>query len=115
MADAAHFLIAAETERLDGRTRYAKRLRALVMGLLEGLGGPPTVADQLLATQIATLTVRREAIERAMAAGETVDGVELTKLSAVIVRCLAALRGKAAARNGSGKRQSPFDVRDLIA
>ena len=51
MADAAHLLVALEAERLDGRTRYAKRLRALVTGLLEELGGPPTVADQLLATQ----------------------------------------------------------------
>jgi hypothetical protein len=101
MAVAAGLVVPTQADRLDGRTRHAKRLRSLIDGLARDLSHQPTTAEQALIEQAASLIVQREAMESAMTAGEPVNSQELTKVAGAITRCLATLRGK------SGKRAPP--------
>ena len=88
-------------DRLDGRTRHAKRLRSLIAGLVRDLGHQPTTAEQALVEQAASLIVQREAMESAMTAGEPVNAQEITKISGAVTRCLASLRGKGGKQRGA--------------
>jgi hypothetical protein len=97
IADAAPI----NADRLDGRTRHAKRLRSLIAGLASDLGHQPSTAQQALIEQAASLIVQREAMEAAMTAGEPVNAGEITKVSGAVTRCLATLRSK------TGKRNAP--------
>jgi hypothetical protein len=97
IADAAPI----NADRLDGRTRHAKRLRSLIVGLAADLGHQPSTAEQALIEQAASLIVQREAMEAAMTAGEPVNAAEITKVSGAVTRCLATLRAK------TGKRAVP--------
>ncbi|MGY4193381.1 hypothetical protein [Bradyrhizobium sp. USDA 4520] len=97
--------------RIDGRTKHAKRLRALIDGLLKDLGHAPSVTERALAEQAASLIVCREALERAMAAGEPVNANEVTKLAGVIARCLTGLRSKGGKRSAG----SATTIRERLA
>jgi hypothetical protein len=101
MADATQLAVTTQVDRLDGRTRHAKRLRSLIAGLARDLGHQPTTAEQALVEQAASLIVQREAMEAAMTAGEPVNAQEITKISGAVTRCLASLRGKASKQRGA--------------
>jgi hypothetical protein len=98
-------------DRLDGRTRHAKRLRSLIAGLARDLGHPPSTAEQALIEQAASLIVQREAMESAMTAGEPVNAQEITKISGAVTRCLATLRGKSGKRSAPGPTLSDYLAR----
>jgi hypothetical protein len=100
MAVTAQLAVPTQVDRLDGRTRHAKRLRGLIDGLARDLGHQPTTAEQALIEQAASLIVQREAMESAMTAGEPVNSQELTKVAGAITRCLATLRGKSGKQRG---------------
>src|SRR5713226_4801776 len=100
MVVATQLAIPTQVDRLDGRTRHAKRLRSLIAGLARDLGHPPSTAEQALIEQAASLIVQREAMESAMTAGEPVNAQEITKISGAVTRCLGSLRGKAGKQRG---------------
>ncbi|WP_409188751.1 hypothetical protein [Bradyrhizobium sp. RDM4] len=104
----ANYLTA--TNRWDGRTRRAKRLRSLIAGLARDLGHQPSTAEQALIEQAASLIVQREAMEVAMTAGEAINAQEITKISGAVTRCLATLCGK-----GRNRRMTTTTIRERLA
>ena len=103
MAVATYLAIPTPVDRLDGRTRHAKRLRSLIAGLARDLSHQPTTAEQALIEQAASLIVQREAMESAMTPGEPVNVQQITKISGAVTRCLAGLRAK----GGEQRRPGP--------
>ncbi|MGY3445633.1 hypothetical protein [Bradyrhizobium sp. USDA 4473] len=92
-----------QLQRIDGRTRHAKRLRALIAGLTADLGRQATTADRVLIERMASATVRLEAMERAHHNGEPVIPGEMTKLTGVVARCHSALFPRAAGRKSTAR------------
>jgi hypothetical protein len=97
-------------DRLDGRTRHAKRLRSLIGGLARDLGHQPTTAERASIEQAAGLIVMREAMEQAVMRGEPVNSAEILKVSGAVARSLASLRSKGGKRNAP----APLSMRDRI-
>jgi hypothetical protein len=100
-----------QVDRLDGRTRHAKRLRSLIAGLALDLGHAPSTAENELIRQTAMLICQREAVEAAISRGEPANSAEVTKVAGAITRCISALRGKTSKRNAGG---APSGLGDIL-
>jgi hypothetical protein len=77
--------------RVDGRSRMARRFRALVKQFTDDLGDKPTKAQAELVRQAALLVVRAGEIQQAVLAGDAVDDDVLVRLTNSAVRALSAL------------------------
>jgi hypothetical protein len=79
----------------DGRTRGARRHRAITVELSRMIGGVPNASQWLLIETAATLTLLIESLSRAQQRGEAIDQARLLKLSGQLNRTLASLRREA--------------------
>jgi hypothetical protein len=90
--------VALPDAEADGRTRVAKRFKALIAAFAEDLGsGQLSHADQALVRQAAAMVVRAEQTQAAMLMGKTItdeDLVRLTNAAARILNMLGAQRIK---------------------
>ena len=77
---------------IDGRSRTARRFRDLYRAYLSETNG----AHEELCKQAASLVLQRELLDAAMVRGETVDTLQLVRLSGAINRTLTRLRSSAA-------------------
>lgn len=83
----------------DGRSKHFRRFKGLVQALGEEIGGVEglTAAQATQLRNIAAMQLRAEQLQGCLVRGEPVDGTELTRLTMVSSRLLAALRrGRAA-------------------
>lgn len=86
----------------DGRSAGARRLKALIAAYAKDLGELSQV-DQALIRTAATLTLKMEMVEAALASGQHVDSDELIRLASTSRRALAAVSAKATDRKPSGQ------------
>jgi hypothetical protein len=93
---------------IDGRSREARRFRDLFERFAESLGGESrlTEAERTLARTAASLAVKAEAMQAAVADGQDVDSEQLVRVSNSLARVL----GKFGVR-----RDAAPTVRDRIA
>jgi hypothetical protein len=86
---------------VDGRSAEARRYRDLVHAYANDVGGVETLteAQRALVTQAASVQTSAERLQSRIVKGEAVDGEELTRLSNVLARLLAAI----GMRKGNGK------------
>ena len=71
------FSTATELRKVDGRTREARIVRAVVADLVAQLGGHPSAAQRLLIQSAAIVTLRLTlALERYQLGGETSDRLD---------------------------------------
>ena len=76
----------------DGRTRVAKRFKALIAAFAEDLGsGQLSHADQALVRQAAAMVVRAEQAQAAMLMGKAITDEDLVRLSNAAARILNML------------------------
>ena len=76
---------------VDGRSHSARRWRDLFVGLVAELGHPPTVAEDALLRNAASLALASETLAAELAAGKRIDDGELNRLSFSLRRTLTAL------------------------
>jgi hypothetical protein len=95
---------------LDGRTRAAKRRRALIADLMSDLGRLPSATEWELVRQAADLILSRETMTAAAVRGEPVSHDAIVKISNSATRTIACLRNK------GGKRDAapPLTMRERI-
>jgi hypothetical protein len=98
---------------VDGRTSSARRLKALIAAFAKDLGELSQV-DQALIRTAATLTLKMEMIEAALAGGQHVDSDELIRLASTSRRALAAVTAKAKPAGGNAL-QTYLDARAAAA
>lgn len=82
----------------DGRTRIARRFRALIEAFTADMGGKLSNADIALVRQAAAMTVRAEQAQAALLNGQTVDDDQLVRLSNAATRILTVLGAQRARR-----------------
>jgi hypothetical protein len=78
----------------DGRTKWARRRRDLLAGLLSELEREPTTRDRALANNTVSVLLRCEQIGAQIARGEATSDRELVRLSHIAQRMLNALRAE---------------------
>jgi hypothetical protein len=84
--------VALPDTEADGRTRVAKRFKALIAAFAEDLGsGQLSHADQALVRQAAAMVVRAEQTQAAMLMGKTITDEDLVRLSNAAARILNML------------------------
>lgn len=76
---------------IDGRTREAKRYKAIVTELISDLGGNASSAQFAVACRCAGLTVMLETLEQEIAMGREVDIKNYTNLTRTLTSSLVAL------------------------
>jgi len=86
---------------LDGRTRAAKRRRALIASLMSDLGRLPSATEWELVRQAADLILGRETMTAAAVRGEPVSHDAIVKISNSATRTLACLRNKGGKRDAA--------------
>jgi predicted ATPase with chaperone activity len=98
---------------IDGRSAESRRWRDLVIAYANDVGGVEALSEsqRALVTQAATVQLSAEKIQARIVAGEVVDGEELTRLSNVLARLLAAI----GARKGNGKSDGSTALQDYLA
>lgn len=83
---------------IDGRSTRARRFRDLMSSFAAGLGGIDALSESELALvrQAASVTMRAEELQSAIARGEAVDPDELIRLSNTSRRLLSGLKRREA-------------------
>ncbi len=94
----------------DGRTKVARRFRALVVAFTSDLGGPLSHADTALVRQAAAMTVRAEQAQAALLNGQAVNEDQIVRLSNAVTRILTVLGGKQ-----SKRPTRPYGLQDIMA
>jgi hypothetical protein len=92
---------------LDGRRRDARRVRDLVVGFIQALGGPAAVdaATMMKVKRAAELTTAVEMLRARLLRGEPVDQLALSRLQGCSDRAVRALNIKPA----ESKPVGPFE------
>lgn len=94
----------------DGRTRVARRFKALAAAFASDLGGSLSHAETALARQAAAMVLRVEQAQAALLTGNVVDDEFLVRLSHAAARILNMLGAK------RGKRpKRPYGYADIQA
>jgi hypothetical protein len=91
---------------VNGNSIGSRRYREVAMALADELGGPDklTEASKIFVRQVAGLTVRVEALQAKVVAGEDVDLEQLVRLSNVLGRTFSRL---------GLKRQAPAQLESV--
>jgi len=78
---------------VNGNSLAARRFREIVGNLADDVGGPDKVSEpqKIAIRQIATMTMRIEALQAQVLTGEFVDDEELVRLSNAVARLLHRL------------------------
>jgi hypothetical protein len=94
----------------DGRSKVARRFRALVAAFTSDLGGPLSHSDTALVRQAAAMTVRAEQAQAALLNGRAVNEDQIVRLSNAVTRILTVLGAKQ-----SKRPTRPYGLQDIQA
>ncbi len=95
----------------DGRSKVARRFKALVAAFSSDIGGPLSHADTALVRQAAAMTVRAEQAQAALLNGQAVDEDRIVRLSNAVTRILTVL----GAKQSKKKPTRPYGLHDIMA
>jgi hypothetical protein len=99
----------------DGRTRIARRFRALIEAFTTDMGDKLSNADVALVRQAAAMTVRAEQAQAALLNGQAVDDDQLVRLSNAATRILTVLGAQRARRAKTGRPYGLADIQAALA
>jgi hypothetical protein len=87
---------------VDGRSRYARRFRALCEQYVEMIGGNPTPADRAEIAQTVALQIEEERLQAEIVLGADVDRDSLIRISSEARRARKGLKARAVGDKPAG-------------